>query len=65
MAKKAKQEKLRITQIKSPINRPRRQKATLHALGLRKINQSVEHKDTEEIKGMLNIVNHLVQVEKI
>lgn len=61
----AKQAKLRITQIKSPIDRPKRQKDTLFALGLRKINQTVEHKDTKEIKGMLNIVSHLVQVEKV
>ena len=61
----AKQIKLRITQVKSPIDRSQRQKATLQALGLRKINQSVEHKDSKEIQGMINIVGHLVQVEKI
>lgn len=57
--------KLRITQTKSPIDRPKRQKATLHALGLRKIRQTVEHEDSKQILGMLNIVNHLVHVEKV
>jgi large subunit ribosomal protein L30 len=57
--------KIRITQTKSPIDRPKRQKDTLHALGLRKISQSVEHEDSREIQGMVNIVKHLVQVEKV
>jgi large subunit ribosomal protein L30 len=56
--------KLRITQIKSPIDRPRRQKETLLALGLRKINQTVEHEDTRQIQGMLDVVHHLVRIEK-
>ncbi|HLF62456.1 MAG TPA: 50S ribosomal protein L30 [Saprospiraceae bacterium] len=57
--------KLRITQIKSPIDRPKRQKDTLHALGLRKISQTVEHEDSRQILGMLDIVGHLVRVDKI
>jgi len=57
--------KLRITQIKSQIDRPKKQKDTLLALGLRKINQVVEQDDSKQILGMLNVVNHLVSVEKI
>lgn len=56
--------KLRITQVKSPIDRPKRQKDTLRALGLRRINQTVEQDDSRQILGMLNVVNHLVRVEK-
>jgi len=57
--------KLRITQIKSQIDRPKKQKATLAALGLRKVNQVVEQEDSKQILGMLNVVSHLVRVEKI
>ncbi len=57
--------RLRITQVRSPIGRPEKQKATLRALGLRKISQSVEHKDTPVIRGMVNRVIHLVMVEEL
>jgi large subunit ribosomal protein L30 len=57
--------KLKITQIKSKIDRPKRQKDTLKALGLKKINQSVEHEVTPQIQGMVNKVLHLVRVEEI
>ncbi len=57
--------KLRITQTKSPIDHPKRQKDTLLALGLRRIRQTVEHEDSKPILGMLKIVHHLVSVEKI
>ena len=57
--------KLRITQVKSQIDRPKRQKDTLLALGLRKLNQSVEHEETSQIRGMINAVGHLVSVEKV
>jgi large subunit ribosomal protein L30 len=56
--------KLRITQVKSQIDRPQKQKNTLLALGLRRINQSVEQEDSKQILGMLNVVGHLVSVEK-
>jgi large subunit ribosomal protein L30 len=56
--------KLRITQVKSQIDRPKKQKDTLLALGLRKMNQTVEHDDSKQILGMLNVVGHLVSVEK-
>jgi large subunit ribosomal protein L30 len=57
--------KLRITQVKSMIDRPRRQKETLKALGLRRINQVVEHNASPQIQGMVAKVAHLVKVEEI
>ena len=56
--------KIKVRQILSAINRPMRQKKTLVALGLNKINQVVEHKSTPQVLGMINAVNHLVRVEK-
>ena len=55
---------LKIRQIKSPICYKKKAKATLAALGLKKINHVVEHKDTPQIRGMLNTVNYLVKIEK-
>ncbi|WP_109299472.1 50S ribosomal protein L30 [Aquimarina sp. AU474] len=55
--------KIKITKVKSAINRTQRQKRTLEALGLRKIGQVVEHDDTPNILGMVNKVKHLVSVE--
>lgn len=57
--------KIRVTQIRSKIGRPERQKRTLIALGLKKMNQSVEHEATPQILGMVNAVKHLVKVEEI
>jgi len=57
--------KIRITQIKSVIDRSERQKKTIQALGLRKINHSVEVEATPAIIGMVRKVNHLVAVESI
>ena len=54
--------KIRIKQVKSRINRPARQKRTLDALGLRKMNQVVEVEATPQILGMVNQVSHLVEV---
>jgi large subunit ribosomal protein L30 len=56
--------KIRIKQIRSGINRPSRQKKTLKALGLRRINHVVEHNSSPQILGMINSINHLVTVEK-
>lgn len=53
--------KVKITQRKSSIDRPKRQKATLEALGLRKINHSVVHELTPQIEGMIKKVAHLVE----
>ena len=57
--------KLRIKQVRSKINRPQRQKRTLEALGLKKMNQVVEHEDTPQIKGMVKAVAHLLEVEEV
>ncbi len=54
-----------IKQVKSSIDRPKRQKETLKALGLRKLNQEVEHNVTPQITGMINKVQHLVVVKEI
>ena len=56
--------KIKITQIKSGIDRPKRQKATLRALGLRKMNHTVEQEATSQILGMVKKVQHLVTVEE-
>jgi len=57
--------KIRVTQIRSKIGRPERQKRTLAALGLKKMNQSIEHEATPQILGMVNAVKHLVKVEEV
>lgn len=57
--------KIRIKQVKSGIDRPERQKATLIALGIRKLNQVVEHEATPQVLGMVSKVSHLVTVEHI
>ncbi len=56
--------KIKITQVRSAIKRPKRQKATLEALGFRKLNHTVEHEATPEIMGMIKRVSHLVRIEK-
>lgn len=63
MAKK-KQAKLTITLVRSPIGYPKRQKATLKALGLRKMNQTVSRTDNEAVRGMLDKVSHLIVVDE-
>ena len=57
--------KIRIKQIKSKIGSTLRQKRTLEALGLKKMNAVVEHEATPQIIGMVKKVNHLVSTEKI
>lgn len=57
--------KLRITLVKSPIGTKPKQKATIEALGLKKIRQVVEQQDNAAIRGMIDKVNHLVKVEEI
>lgn len=57
--------KLIITYSKSVIGYNESQKATVKALGLRKLNQSVEHEDTPAIRGMVKKVEHLVTVEEV
>lgn len=55
--------KVNITLLRSPIDKPKRQKLTLNALGIRKMNQTVQHEATPQIQGMLRVVQHLVKVE--
>jgi len=57
--------KIKVTQVKSQIGRLQNQKRTLEALGLRKLNQTVEHEATPTIIGMVNRVKHLVSVKEI
>lgn len=57
--------KVKLTQVKSTIDRSKRQKATMEALGLRKMNQSVEHEATPQILGMVDKVSHLITVEHL
>ncbi len=57
--------KLKITQVKSVIDRPERQKKTMQALGLRKMNATVEVIGTPQILGMVTKVNHLIKVEEL
>jgi large subunit ribosomal protein L30 len=57
--------KIRITQVRSRNGKPERQKRTLDALGIHKLNHSVEHEATPQIVGMVKRVKHLVRVENI
>ena len=57
--------KIKITQVKSVIDRPERQKRTMVALGLKKMNASVEVEATPQILGMVTKVNHLIKVEEL
>ncbi|MBU3714879.1 MAG: 50S ribosomal protein L30 [Ferruginibacter sp.] len=57
--------KIKVTQIKSTIDRSERQKRTMIALGLKKLNASVEVEATPQILGMVTKVNHLIKVEEI
>ena len=65
MAKKiAKKTMLRVTLVKSPIGFPEPQKRTVKALGLNRMHQTVEHEDSPALRGMLNTVIHLLQIEE-
>jgi len=64
MPKKKTNKALRVTLIKSPIGYSKDQKATARALGLRKINQTVEHTDNPAVRGMINKIIHMVRVEE-
>jgi large subunit ribosomal protein L30 len=65
MAKAASKEKvIRITLVRSPIGYSKRQKATVKALGLRRMNQTVEQVDTPVLRGMIAKVSHLVEVDE-
>ena len=58
-------EKLKVTLVKSPIGAIPKQKATVEALGLKKLNKTVELPDNEAVRGMIWHVKHLVKVEEI
>jgi large subunit ribosomal protein L30 len=55
---------IRVTLVKSPIGYTQDQKATARALGLRRLHQTVEHKDDPAVRGMIRKIVHLVQVEE-
>ena len=57
--------KIIVKQVRSKINRPEDQKRTLQALGLKKMNQVVEHEATPQILGMVRKVSHLLSVEEV
>jgi large subunit ribosomal protein L30 len=56
---------VRVTQIKSGIKQPERQKRTLRALGITKMNRPVDHVGTPQIEGMIKAIGHLLKVEEI
>ncbi len=55
---------LRVTWIRSSIGYTKEQKATVKALGLRRLHQTVEHKDTPALRGMLNKIIHMLKIEE-
>ncbi|HEY0273683.1 MAG TPA: 50S ribosomal protein L30 [Chitinophaga sp.] len=57
--------KIKVTQVKSGIDRPEKQKQTLKALGLTKLNRSIEVEATAQVLGMVRAVHHLVKVEEV
>ena len=57
--------KIKITQVRSAINRPKDQKLTIQALGIKKLNRPVEKEATPQIIGMVNKISHLLKVEEI
>jgi large subunit ribosomal protein L30 len=57
--------KIKITQVRSIIDRPKNQKLTIEALGLGRPNWSVVHNDTPQIRGMVRKVTHLVKIEEL
>jgi large subunit ribosomal protein L30 len=64
MAKEA-AKTLRITQVRSGIGLPRDQRATVRALGIKRMHDTVEQADTPAIRGMIFKVKHLVKVEEV
>lgn len=57
--------KLKLTLVRSTIGKPKRQKATIEALGLKRINQSVEKEATPQVVGMVKKVQHLLSVTEV
>jgi large subunit ribosomal protein L30 len=65
MAKKTEAKRIKVTQVRSTISCPADQKATVKALGLKRINDSIEKDDTPTVRGMLFKVKHLIKVEEL
>ncbi|MBR6316052.1 MAG: 50S ribosomal protein L30 [Lachnospiraceae bacterium] len=65
MAKKAADKKIKVTLVKSPIGAIPKHRKTVEAMGLRKLNHSVELPDNEAVRGMVQQVCHLVKVEEV
>lgn len=64
MAKKKAEKLLRLTLVRSPIGYSQRQKATVRALGLLRLNDTVEHVESPSLRGMIDKVSHLIEVEE-
>jgi large subunit ribosomal protein L30 len=64
MAKKTDKKIVRVTLVRSPIGYPEPQKRTVRALGLRHMNQTIEHEDSPAVRGMITKVVHLVRIEE-
>jgi large subunit ribosomal protein L30 len=64
MAKKVEGKTIKVTLVRSPIGFPVPQKATVRALGLHRMNQTVEHLDTPAMRGMLAKVIHMIRIEE-
>jgi len=64
MAKKTGRKTVRVTLVRSPIGYPEPQKRTVRALGLHRMNQTIEHEDSPAVRGMITKVVHLVRIEE-
>ena len=64
MPKKTEKKVLRVTLVRSPIGYPEPQKRTVRALGLHRMNQTIEHEDSPALRGMITKVVHLVRIEE-
>lgn len=64
MANTAESKKVRVTLVRSPIGYTEVQKRTVRALGLRRLNQTVEHTDTPALRGMLQSIVHMIKIEE-
>jgi large subunit ribosomal protein L30 len=64
MAKKNEKKTVRVTLVKSPIGFPEPQKRTVKALGLRRMNLTVEHEDTPVVRGMFKKIIHLIRIDE-
>jgi large subunit ribosomal protein L30 len=56
--------KLKVKQVRSVVSGTAKQRGTIRALGFKRVGQTVEHEDKPEIRGMLRVVEHLIEVEE-